>query len=443
MSKSDVSAQRKTSINAVSSGAASRQAAVGVLDVGASKIACFVARSGELPSASIRVAGVGHQSSKGLRSGSIIDLDATESAVRLAIEQAERMAGTSITAVTLNYCGPSLRAQKVRGMATINGREVNNRDVKRALKTALAGWHEEDRVIIHAIPQRYSVDDNADVRDPRGMFASRLGVEVCIVSVDRNPLRNLALVVDRCRLDLRSIVATPYAAGLASLVDDEMHLGATVIDMGAGSTSFAVFCDGALVHLGAVPLGGQHVTNDIARGLSTPMAAAERIKTMYGTVLDGPDDDFEMIDCPGMCDDPGMRTDQAPRAVLTSVIRPRLEEIFEMVRDQLQSGGVYRDAGERVVLVGGASQLDGVRELAGRVLKKQVRLGRPLRLSGLGDAVNGAGFAATAGTLHHVISGPREAIYGAPDLAGDGRHNGNGDRTHPVRQLWGWLKDNF
>jgi len=432
-----------SSVNTNQAGLSSRQGAVGVLDIGTSKIACFVARPGELPGATIRIAGVGHQSSKGLRAGSIIDLDATESAVRQAIEQAERMAGISINAVTLNYCGPSLRAQKVRGVAAINGREVNNRDVKRVLKTALASWQDEGRVIIHAIPQRYSVDDNVDVRDPRGMFASRLGVEVCVVSVDRNPLRNLALVVDRCRLDLRSIVATPYAAGLAALVDDEMHLGATVIDMGAGSTSFAVFCDGALVHLGAVPLGGQNVTNDIARGLSTPVAAAERIKTMYGTVLDGPDDDFEMIDCPGMCDDPGMRTDQAPRAVLTSVIRPRLEEIFEMVRAQLQNGGVYRDAGERVVLVGGASQLDGVRELAGRILNKQVRLGRPLRLSGLGDAVNGAGFAATAGTLHHVISGPREAIFGAPDLAKGGRRRHPGQQENPVKQLWGWLKDNF
>jgi cell division protein FtsA len=434
---------KATGAKASSAELSPRQGAVGVLDVGASKIACFVARPGEMPRASLRVAGVGHQPSRGLRAGAIVDLDATEMMVRNAIEQAERMAGTSITGVTLNYCGPSLRAQKVRGVVAINGREVNGRDVKRALKTALANWQEQDRVVIHAIPQRYGVDDNHDVRDPRGMFATRLGVEMCIVSVDRSPLRNLALVVDRCRLELRSIVATPYAAGLAALVDDEMHLGATVIDMGAGSTSFAVFCDGALVHLGAVPYGGQHVTNDIARGLSTPMAAAERIKTMYGTVLDGPDDDVEMIDCPGMCDDPGLRTDQAPRAVLTSVIRPRLEEIFELVRAQMEKGGAYHAAGDRVILVGGASQLDGVRELAARILKKQVRLGRPLRLNGLGDAVNGAGFAATAGTLHHVICGPREAIFGSPDLAGGKRNRLTGEAEHPVGRLWSWLRDNF
>ncbi len=442
MSKPAVAAAQNTT-NTKQTGQSSRQGVVGVLDIGSSKTACFIARSGDVTRGSIRVAGVGHQSSKGLRGGSIVDLDATEMAVRQAIEQAERMAGTSINAVTLNYCGPSLRAQTMRGMAAINGREITDRDVKRVLKTALASWQDDERVVIHAIPQRYSVDDNIDVRDPRGMFATRLGVELCIVSADRSPLRNLALIVDRCRLDLRSIVATPYAAGLSALVDDEIHLGATVIDMGAGATSFAVFCDGALAHLGVVPYGGQHVTNDIARGLSTPMAAAERIKTMYGTVLDGPDDDFEMIDCPGMCDDPGIRTDQAPRAVLTSVIRPRLEEIFEMVRAQMEKGGVYRDAGERVVLVGGASQLDGVRELSGRILNKQVRLGRPLRLTGLGDAVNGAGFSATAGTLHHVIAGPREAIFGAPNLSGGTRRNGSAHPSHPVGQLWSWLRDNF
>ncbi len=432
-----------SSSKASQTGASTRPGLVGVLDVGASKTACFIARPGATPRDAIRVAGVGHQSSRGLRAGSIVDLDATESAVRQAIEQAERMAGASINAVTLNYCGPSLRAKKIRASVAINGREVTDRDVKRVLKTAFSMWQEPGAIPIHAIPQRYGVDDNADVRDPRGMFATRLGVEMCVVCADQAPLRNLALVVDRCRLDLRSIVATPYAAGLAALVDDEMHLGATVIDMGAGSTSFAVFCDGALAHLGAIPYGGQHVTNDIARGLSTPMAAAERIKSMYGTVLDGPDDDFEMIDCPGMCDDPGIRTDQAPRAVLTSVIRPRMEEIFEMVRAQLEQGGVYRDAGERVVLVGGASQLDGARELAARVLKKQVRLGRPLRLSGLGDAVNGAGFAATAGTLHHVIDGPREAMFGAPDLGEGARNHHANNGSHPVGKLWNWLRDNF
>ncbi len=428
---------------ALKSSPAQRPGVVGVLDIGVSKVACFIARAEHTPQRSIRVDGVGHQSSHGVHASGIVDLDAAEGAVRQAIEQAERMAGTAITSVTLNYCGPSLRSNRVRGVIAINGREITERDVRRVLKTALGAWNDESRSIIHAVPQRYGVDSNSDVRDPRGMFATRLGVELCVVSAERAPLRNLALVVDRCRLDLRSIVATPYAAGMAALVDDEMHLGATVIDMGAGATSFAVFSDGALMHVGMVPLGGQSITNDIARGLNTPLAAAERIKTMYGNVFEGPDDDVDMIDCPGMCDDPGLRTDQAPRALLTRVIRPRLEEIFEMVRDQLEQSGVYRDAGERVVLVGGASQIDGVSELVGRILNKQVRLGRPMRLSGLGDAVNGAGFAAIAGTLHHVIAGPREAIFGPPRLPGTGRNASRQGAHHPVAQLWNWLRENF
>lgn len=433
----------KESPKAGQTGAFARPGLVGVLDVGASKTVCFIGRPGETPRAATRIVGVGHQLTRGLRAGRVVDLDATEMAVRRAVEQAERMAGASITGVTLNYCGPSLRSKKIRASIGINGREVTDRDVKRVFRTAMAMWQVPNYALLHAIPQGYSVDGNADVRDPRGMFATQLGIEMCVVYADPGPLNSLAQVVDRCRLDLRSILAAPYAAGLAALVDDEMHLGATVIDIGAGSTSYAVFYDGALVHLGAIPCGGQHVTNDIARGLSTPLSIAERIKSMHGTVLDGPDDDFDMIDCPGMCDDPGLRTDQTPRAVLTGVIRPRMEEILELVRAQLQQSGMYRDAGERVVLVGGGSQLDGTRELAARILHKQVRLGRPLRLTGLGDAVNGAGFAAIAGTLHHVISGPGEAISGVPDLGEGTRMYRSALQTHPVGRLWHWLRDNF
>lgn len=415
----------------------------GVLDIGASKITCFIAKIDESGRDHIEVVGVGHQSSRGMSSGGIVDLEAVESAIRLAIDQAERMAGSSISAVTVNVASSGMRAQRVQGVINMGGREVTDRDVKRCTKTALAAFAVPEQAIIHAFPQRYRVDSNADVRDPRGMFAHQLAVEICVVSSPMGPIRNIALAVDRCRLELRSIVATPYAAGLSALVADERNLGATIIDMGAGSTSFATFNEGVLEHLGVVPLGGNHVTNDIARGLTTPTASAERIKTLFGTCLDGPDDDREMIDCPGMCDDPRLQTDQAPRALLTGIIRPRVEEILELVRDQLDQVKPQNSWGRRIVLVGGASQLDGVGQLANRVFAETVRIGHPMGVSGLADAVAGAGFAAPAGSLRHVLRANREVIHGASQLVEKSSgHNGYA-KDNSVHRLWYWLRDNL
>ncbi|PHR60555.1 MAG: cell division protein FtsA [Robiginitomaculum sp.] len=423
--------------------AAGRQRVVGVLDVGASKITCFIAKTDEASRDHIRVIGVGHQLSRGMTSGGIVDLEAVETAIRLTIDQAERMAGSSIHGVTVNISAAGMRAKKVQGIINMGGREVTDRDVKRCLKIALGGFNEPEQAVIHAFPQRYRVDENADVRDPRGMFAHELAVELCVVCCPLGPIRNIALAVDRCRLELNAVVATPYAAGMSALVEDERNLGATIIDMGAGSTSFATFNEGVLEHLGVVPFGGTHVTNDIARGLTTPSASAERIKTMYGSVLDGPDDDRDMIDCPGMCDDPRLQPDQAPRALLTGIIRPRVEEILEMVRDQLDEAQPSNPWGRRIVLVGGASQLDGMSELASRVFGETVRIGRPMGMSGLAEAVGGAGFAAPAGTLRHTLSAQPETIRGAPELMGQ-RNNRADQPTHnSVHRIWHWLKDNL
>ncbi|VAW00932.1 Cell division protein FtsA [hydrothermal vent metagenome] len=420
-----------------------RQRAVGVLDIGAAKITCFIAKMNETGRNHIQVVGVGHQSSRGIASGGIVDLEAVESAVRLAIDQAERMAGTSITSVTVNIAAAGMRARKVQGIINMGGREVTDRDVKRCIKTAIAGFNQPEHDVIHAFPQRYRVDENADVRDPRGMFAHELAVEICVVSCPLGPVRNIALAVDRCRLELRAVVATPYAAGLSALVEDERILGATIIDMGAGITSFAIFSEGVLEHLGVVPVGGQHVTNDIARGLNTPKASAERIKTMFGSVLDGPDDDREMIDCPGMCDDPRLQPDQAPRALLTGIIRPRVEETLELVREQLDQVKPGNPWGRRIVLVGGASQLNGMEEIASRVFGEAVRVGKPLGMSGLAEAVAGAGFAAPAGALHHTLLAGQGSIHSTSELIEKRQSLSERVTDNPVHRIWCWLRDNL
>jgi len=433
-----------TKANFSASGANSpRQGLVGVLDIGVSKITCFIAKMDADARQHIQVVGVGHQASKGTSSSGIVDLDAVEGAIRFSIDQAERMAGHSIASVVVNIASSGMAAKRVQGIVNMNGREVTDRDVKRCIKTTLGGFCKPEHAVIHAFPQRYRVDENADVRDPRGMFAHQLALEMCVVSSPVGPIRNIALAVDRCRLELRSVIATPYAAGLSALVEDERNLGATIIDMGAGATSFATFNEGVLEHLGVVPLGGNHVTNDIARGLATPRASAERIKTMFGTCLDGPDDDREMIDCPGMCDDPRLNTDQAPRALLTGIIRPRVEEILELVRDQLDQVKPENPWGRRIVLVGGASQLEGITNLASRVFGERVRSGQPIGLSGLAEAVSGAGFAAPAGSLRHAFNCQREAIQEITQLVETEGGAKGLVNDNPVHKVWHWLRNNL
>ena len=224
----------------------------------------------------------------------------------------------------------------------------------------------------------FSVDQTDGVADPRGLFCEELTARLHIVDAVSTALRSLGACIARCDLDLGELVSAPMAAGLATLVADERELGATVIDMGGGTTGMAVFAEGQLLHTAQLPVGGVHVTNDLARMLSTPVAHAERLKTLYGNAQSCPDDEREMLPVP-LVGEEEHQIAKVPRSMVVNIIRPRLEETFEMVKERLDSSGLTRAAGTRVVLTGGACQLAGARELAGRILNKQVRLGRPTR----------------------------------------------------------------
>jgi cell division protein FtsA len=217
-------------------------------------------------------------------------------------------------------------------------------------------------------------------------------------------VRNLSNCIGRCHLETAAVVVSPYASGLSSLVNDESELGVTVIDMGGGTTTIGVFFDGNLVFADCVPVGGIHVTNDIARGLSTPIVHAERMKTLYGNAISSASDEREMITVPLVGEEEEGLANHVPKSLLVGIIAPRLEETFELARDRLEASGFDKITGRRVVLTGGASQLPGARELAGLILDKQVRVGRPLHLEGLAEATQGPAFATTAGLIHFALS---------------------------------------
>lgn len=420
--------------------AAGRAGTIAALDVGSSKISCFIARiePGRLANghAPIRVIGIGHQVSRGIRAGTIIDMDAAEEAIRVAVDAAERMAGVTIKDVIVGMSGAEPKSQTVGVKSSVAGPEITDADLVRLIGYAQANFQPEGRDVLHALPTNFSIDGARGVQDPRGMFGETLGVDVHMVSAARGPLRNLELCIDRCHLSVLATVVSPYASGLACLVEDEMDLGVAVIDMGGGTTSLAVFFEGAMVYCDSVSIGGNHITNDIARGLSTPLAHAERMKTLYGSALASPSDEREMIDVPQVGESDADSANHIPRSMLTGIIQPRLEETFELVRDRLEASGYARLAGRRVVLTGGASQMNGARELAHRILDKQVRVGQPIRLTGLAEATGGPAFATCAGLLTYSQISPLETAGADGDEEANGRPGG-------LRKFSRWLRENF
>jgi cell division protein FtsA len=368
----------------------------GVLDIGTTKIACLIGRSES--DGTLRVLGFGWQKGRGVRAGGIVDLDEAERAIRAAVGQAEDMADTRLRAVTINLsCGqPESRLFNVQW--PVGGRAIVDQDLRKVVSEGRARAYSEGRETIHALPLGFGVDEVPNIGDPRGQHCDTLSARLHVIDAISTALRTLTACINRCELDIAELVAAPMAAGLATLVEDERMLGATVLDMGGGTTGMAVWSEGHVLHTGQIPVGGHHITMDIAKGLSTTMVHAERLKTLYGNARSSPDDEREMLTVPLVGEDESNFA-QVPRAMVVNIIRPRLEETFELVRERLDGSGLGRAAGNRVVLTGGACQLAGAREMAAQILGRQVRLGRPAGLRGLPDAASGPAFATASGLL--------------------------------------------
>ena len=377
------------------------------LDVGSTKICCFIAEVSE--AGRIRVTGMSHQQSAGLKGGVVVDMESAYRAILSAVHSAEQMAGTTIEDVVVSVNGGRPLSTTVTREMVIGGGAIRDGDLSRLIQDARGAAELDDRMLLHAIPIGYSVDGGPLLREPRSMHAQTLGMRMHLVTANEGAVQNLVNCVARCHLQVSDFALAPYAAGLSALVEDEKDLGATVIDMGGGTTSFCVFYEGAAVYGDCLPVGGQHVTADIARGLSITLHQAERLKTLYGSCLPAPSDDRELIDAPRIGEEDDASPNRVPKSFLVSIIMPRLEETFELVKKRLDASGAAGMAGQRVVLTGGASQLPGVRELANRILGKQVRHGRPLKISGLAEATGGPAFATAAGLLHFAVDDCGEA----------------------------------
>ncbi|MBB2971110.1 cell division protein FtsA [Mesorhizobium sp. RMAD-H1] len=417
-----------------------------VLDVGSSKVSCVIARlkpreeSAFLPGRThrIEVLGIGHQKSRGVKSGVIVDLDAAEQSIRLAVDAAERMAGLTVDSLIVNISAGRLKSETFSASVSLGGHEIDRADIRRVLAAGAKQALAAERHLVHSLPVGYTLDGERGIRDPLGMLGDTLGVDMHVLTADAAPLRNLELCINRCHLSVEAIVATPYASGLSALVDDEAEMGAACIDMGGGTTTISVFSEGKFIHADAIAVGGNHVTMDVARGFSARMDDAERLKVMYGSALPSAADDRDLISVPPIGEDDRDMPNQYPRSVLTRIIRARVEETLELVRDRLNQSGLGHIVGKRVVLTGGASQLTGMPEVARRILARNVRIGRPLGVAGLPEAAKGAAFAATIGLLiYPQVAGIEERSVKASSTS---RMTGTGGRFQRVGQ---WLRESF
>jgi len=387
--------------------ATGRTCHVSVLDIGSRKVGCVIAKLrprqrdkiDSLHTHDIEVVGFGYHNAAGIKSGVVMDMEQAERSIRRSVDAAERMAGATIDSVFVNVSCGRISSDTFSAEVDINGYEIGAGDVQRVLQAGRDFSLADGRVVLHSLPIGYALDGERGITDPVGMVGRRLGVDMNIVTADLAPVRNLLLCLERCHLDVEAMVATPYASALGAVTPDEMRLGTACVDIGAGTTNVSVFFEGSIVFADTVPLGSHHVTMDLARGLSTSIAYAERFKTLYGSALPSPSDDTELINVPQIGSDANDDVVPVPRSTLTRIIRPRIEEILEFSAKRLKASGAYGVTGGRLVLTGGGSLQTGLLTVAERIFETRARLGRPQSVEGLPETAHAPSFSALLGLL--------------------------------------------
>jgi len=382
---------------------------VAAIDIGSTKISCLIGeattqrgRSDNTPS--LRVMGLGQTASRGIKSGAVIDVNEAECAIRVAVDAAERMAQTSISKVMVSISGGRPQTQCRTGVVHTQTSVVGPRDIEHAIQQALSAADVSRRSVLHLHPVNHSLGGVSQIAQPLGLHGEVLQVDLGITTVEPSFLRNMTLAVERAHLHPTGFVLAPYAAAKAALSTDEMDLGTVVIDLGGAITSLAYLRGGKLVAAESLNLGGLHLTNDVAQGLSTSIAHAERMKTLFGNVLSGGHGERELLAVPLLGERGTDAVQKVPKSHLNNILRARAEEILEHVNALLGSPPFAIGAATKIVLTGGTSQLAGLRELAAQILNRPVRLGQAAALPGLSEHLRAGNLAAASGALVYAAS---------------------------------------
>ncbi len=390
--------------------AAMQRGVIAVLDIGTYKIAALVLKLdpdttprdqlgiGKMAGqASFRVIGAGTTRSRGVQFGEVSAMAETESAIRTALQAAQKMAQTRVDHVMVCLSGGNVRSYGLAGEVEIAHGTVAENDISRVMAACETPDYGSGRDVLHAQPINFALDQRTGLADPRGQSGQRLSCDMHLLTVDANLVQNICNCLKRCDVELAGIVSSAYATGMSALVEDEQELGAACIDLGAGTTSLSIFIKKHMIYADTVRMGGGHVTLDISKGLQIDFGTAERIKTVHGGIQATSMDDREMIELTGHSGDWDKDRRRISRAELIGIMRPRIEEILEEIRALLDAAGFSHLPSQQVVLTGGGAQVPGIDGLAARIFGQQVRLGRPMRVRGLPQAASGPSFASAVG----------------------------------------------
>ncbi|SFL28588.1 cell division protein FtsA [Halanaerobium salsuginis] len=370
------------------------------LDIGTTKICALIAEiSGE---DNIEIVGIGLAPSNGLRKGIVVDIDKTSHAIKSAIQKAERMAGQKVDSAYVGIAGSHIKSINSHGVVAVTGdeKEIKESDIKRVIDAARIIPVSAEEDILHVLPREFIVDGSPGIQDPLGMSGVRLEVETHIIKGASTSIQNLVKSVLRAGLSVDEVVLEPLASSQAVLSDDEKDLGAVLVDIGGGTTDVIVFHEGSIAHTAVLPVGGNHVSNDIAVGLRTPVSEAEKIKIMHGSVLPEDISEEEKIEVLAAS---GKERKKLSRKLLCQVIEPRMSEVFSMVKKELVTAGTTDLTPAGLILTGGASLLEGSEELASRITELPVRIGEPDYVSGLSNVIDNPVYIKKGDTIPRAI----------------------------------------
>jgi cell division protein FtsA len=363
------------------------------LDIGTTKICAVV---GAVSGKDINIIGIGTHPSIGLRKGVVVNIESTVESIKKAVEEAELMAGCEISSVYAGIAGGHIMGFNSRGIVAVKGSEITSNDVDRVIDAARAVAIPMDREVIHVLPQEYIVDDQTGIQNPIGMSGVRLEAKVHIVTGAVTSAHNIVKCANRSGLDVCDIILEPLASGEAVLTDEEKDLGTALLDLGGGTTDLAIFSGKNIKHTFVLALGGNNLTNDIAIGLRSPHAEAEKIKIKYGTCIAGNISSEETIEVPAMS---GGKPRKLSRQILGEIIEPRVEEIFSLINREIYRSGMEHFVTSGMVITGGGALLDGITEVAESVSSLPTRLGKPQGIGGLVDVVNNPMYATGVGLV--------------------------------------------
>jgi cell division protein FtsA len=368
------------------------------LDIGTTKICAIVAEVTE--EGAINIIGVGSSLSRGLRKGVVINIESTVESIKKAVEEAELMAAVQINSVYTGIAGSHISGENSRGVIALKKQEVTRSDVERAIETArTVAVLPHDRRVLHVLPREFMVDDQDGIREPLGMSGTRLEVDVHIITGAVTSAQNLIKSVNRAGLDVVDIILQPLASSEAVLSPEERELGVAMVDLGGGTTDLAIFVEGSIRHTAVLPIGGQHLSTDLAIGLRTPQAEAEKLKVRHGVALVEMVKEHEFVEVPSVGDRPPR---SLARKMVAEIIQPRVEEMFDLMRREIVRAGYEGMLAAGVVITGGTSMLEGMPDAAERILDLPVRRGIPSGVGGLRDIVSNPMYATGVGLILHA-----------------------------------------